>query len=64
MKNVGNVILKIVAFILFAIAVSIIIFWNYKVSDERINDCVNKNGYAVTDFYGFYEKCIIEVKIK
>ena len=62
MKNIKDIILKIISIILFAVAVSIIIFWNYKISDQRINDCLNKNGYAITNFYGFYERCIIEVK--
>ena len=64
MKKAKEIIIKIIAFILFTIAVSVIIYWNYDVSDKRIQDCLNKNGYAVTNFYGFYERCIIKVNNK
>lgn len=62
-KKPRKVLNDIIAFILFCIGVALCVGLQYKISNQRARECVNKGGRPVMNFYEMYEKCVYEVEV-
>jgi len=60
MKEENLIILKFLFALFIIILLGLAIRIGITNSKERMNKCLDNGGKAITDYFGFFEKCIYE----